>query len=277
MTQAGKLYVVATPIGNLDDITQRALATLQQVDLIAAEDTRNAMRLLTHFSIKQKCMAYHDHNENSQSGKLIDLLSNGQNIALISDAGTPLINDPGYHLVKQCREKGIQVVPIPGACAVITALCAAGVATDQFYFGGFVPPKKQARQALFQKLTEQTFTSVFYESTHRIIASLKDLQISMGDEQNIVIGRELTKTFETFFAGTVTQTLDWIQADHNQQKGEFVLIIEGVEQSQEIDQKSMDLLIKLKAYMPLKAAAGIVSETYGVNKKALYQAGIELD
>ncbi|MCU4676665.1 16S rRNA (cytidine(1402)-2'-O)-methyltransferase [Catenovulum sp. 2E275] len=277
MTPAGKLYVVATPIGNLDDITQRALATLQQVNLIAAEDTRNALRLLNHFSIKQKCIAYHDHNENSQSSKLIELLKDGQNIALISDAGTPLINDPGYHLVKQCRAQNIQVVPIPGACAVITALCAAGVATDQFYFGGFVPPKQQARQALFKKLTEQTYTSVFYESTHRIIASLQDLQTSMGAEQTIVIGRELTKTFETFYAGTVADTLDWIQADHNQQKGEFVLIIEGAEKTQEIDQKSIDLLVKLKAYMPLKAAAGIVAETYGVNKKALYQAGIELD
>lgn len=277
MTPPGKLYVVATPIGNLEDITQRALSTLQQVDFIAAEDTRNASRLLNHFSIKKKCIAYHDHNENSQSGKLIEQLIAGQNIALISDAGTPLINDPGYHLVKQCREQEIHVVPIPGACAIITALSAAGVATDQFYFGGFVPAKQQARLAVFKKLTEQTFTSVYYESTHRIIASLTDLQTSMGEQQQIVIGRELTKTFETFFAGTVTETLDWIQADRNQQKGEFVLIIAGVEQSNEIDQKSMALLAKLKAYMPLKAAAGIVSETYGVNKKALYQAGIELD
>ncbi|WAJ70093.1 16S rRNA (cytidine(1402)-2'-O)-methyltransferase [Catenovulum adriaticum] len=277
MTPPGKLYVVATPIGNLEDITQRALSTLQQVDFIAAEDTRNASRLLNHFSIKKKCIAYHDHNENSQSGKLIEQLIAGQNIALISDAGTPLINDPGYHLVKQCREQGINVVPIPGACAIIAALSAAGVATDQFYFGGFVPAKQQARLAVFKKLTEQTFTSVYYESTHRIIASLTDLQTSMGEQQQIVIGRELTKTFETFFAGTVAKTLDWIQADRNQQKGEFVLIIAGVEQNSEIDQKSMALLAKLKAYMPLKAAAGIVSETYGVNKKALYQAGIELD
>ncbi|MER2491562.1 16S rRNA (cytidine(1402)-2'-O)-methyltransferase [Catenovulum sediminis] len=276
MQQAGKLYVVATPIGNLEDITQRALNVLRDVDFIAAEDTRNAQKLLQHYGIQKKCFAYHDHNESNQTPAVIKQLQDGLNIALISDAGTPLINDPGYRLVSQCRQQGLQVVPVPGACAIIAALSAAGVATDQFYFGGFLPAKSQARQSILARLSEQVATAVFYESTHRIIASLKDIQLTLGADKKVVIGRELTKTFETFYTNTVENVLEWMQGDHNQQKGEFVVIIEGAEKLTEVDAKCIKLLESLRPHMPLKTAAGIVAETYGVKKKAVYEAGLQL-
>ncbi|KMT64561.1 16S rRNA (cytidine(1402)-2'-O)-methyltransferase [Catenovulum maritimum] len=276
MSQLGELFVVATPIGNLEDMSQRALSVLNNVDLIAAEDTRHAGKLLSHFSVTTKCIAYHDHNEDGQSQRLIEQLLAGVSIALISDAGTPLINDPGYKLVRRCRENNIRVIPVPGACAVITALCAAGVATDEFYFGGFLPAKSNARQATLAKLKDVSFTAVYYESTHRILACLADLEKALGADKQIVICRELTKTFETIHSASVSECLEWIKADHNQQKGEFVLVIEADKSDNEIDEKCVELLKKLTPHMPLKTAAGIVADTYGVKKKAIYEIGISL-
>ncbi|WP_440906024.1 16S rRNA (cytidine(1402)-2'-O)-methyltransferase [Catenovulum sp. SX2] len=274
---SGILYVVATPIGNLADFTQRAIDTLNLVDVIAAEDTRNAYKLLQHFSIDKKCIAYHDHNETQQAQSLVKQLLAGANIGLISDAGTPLINDPGYRIVKACREANIKVVPIPGACAIITALSAAGVATDQFFFGGFLPAKKQARQAAIATTEQTTATSVFYESTHRIVACLGDIQAVLGTDKHVVIARELTKTFETFISAPVSEILQIMAEDSNQLKGEFVLVLEGSSAQAEVDEKCLKLLKSLVEYMPLKAAAGIVADTFGVKKKAVYEAGLTLD
>lgn len=275
MTDFGTLYVVATPIGNIEDITQRAINTLKAVDQVAAEDTRVARKLFAKFEIDTPILSYHDHNEDSQSKNIINKLTQGQDLALISDAGTPLINDPGYTLVRQCRQQGISVVPIPGVSAVITALSAAGVATDKFYYGGFTPAKQKARQDTYSDIAQVTYTSVFYESPHRIMDSLKDLITVLGAERHIVIARELTKTFETFLSGPAEQVLHQVEADPNQRKGEFVLIIEGNEQAAELDNKAIDLLNALLPHMALKHASAIVAETFGLKKKQVYQYGLE--
>ncbi|NTS76605.1 16S rRNA (cytidine(1402)-2'-O)-methyltransferase [Catenovulum sp. SM1970] len=276
MIQASHLYIVATPIGNLKDISARALDVLAGVDLVAAEDTRVAKRLLSEYEIEAQCIAYHDHNESTQSDNLITKLQAGQSIALVSDAGTPLINDPGYTIVKKCRELGIKVVPIPGSCALIAALSAAGVATDQFYYGGFLPAKTKARCDVLSLLAERSYSSVFYESPHRILASLADVQKTLGDKRQIVIAREITKTFETIKGGAVADVIDWMQADHNQQKGEFVLIVEGVASSGQLDDRAKQLLESLIEHLPLKVASGIVAQTFDLKKKQVYEYGITL-
>ncbi|WP_017443753.1 16S rRNA (cytidine(1402)-2'-O)-methyltransferase [Gayadomonas joobiniege] len=277
MQSPGTLYVVATPIGNLNDITQRALQILAEVDYIAAEDTRNAAKLLNHFTITTKCVAYHDHNEEQQSVNLIEMLKNGNQIALISDAGTPLINDPGYRIVALARQQGFKVVPVPGCSAVIAALSAAGIATDQFYFGGFLPAKKQARQNKISAIKESPATAVFYESRHRILACLDDLTAVLGDDHYLVIARELTKTYESFYAGSVAEVKALISGDANQQKGEFVIMLEGTKEVSDVDQKSLQLINKLLPYMPLKTAAGIAAETLGGKKNQLYKAALHLN
>lgn len=197
----GILYIVATPIGNLQDITQRALAIFEQVDLIAAEDTRHSGLLLSHYGIKKPFFALHDHNEQQKAHLLVEKLQQGQHIALISDAGTPLISDPGFHLVRQCRQAGIKVVPIPGACAAITALCASGIASDCFCFEGFLPAKSKARCDKLQNLAEEERTLIFYESTHRILDTLADIEKTLGAERYVVLAREITKTWETIVGG----------------------------------------------------------------------------
>lgn len=274
MQQTGTLYIVATPIGNLSDISQRALQVLADADWIAAEDTRNAYKLLNHFDIKVKCIAYHDHNEAQQSTSLLNLLKSGNNIALISDAGTPLINDPGYRVVRLCRAEGVKVVPVPGASAVIAALSAAGVATDSFYFGGFLPAKTLARKNVIRNIANQPSTSVFYESTHRIVASLADIEETLGEHRYIVVAREISKTFESFYCGSVAEVSTQVKAHPNHQKGEFVVIIEGLKEAHEIDEKCLQLLKKLVPHMPLKAACGIVAETFDVKKNALYKIAL---
>ncbi|WP_111978794.1 16S rRNA (cytidine(1402)-2'-O)-methyltransferase [Algibacillus agarilyticus] len=276
MADSGILYVVATPIGNLGDITARALEVLTEVDVVASEDTRVARKLFNRYEIETPLIAYHDHNEAEQSVKLIKRLQGGDSIALISDAGTPLINDPGYVIVKNCQAAGIKVVPIPGASAVITALCAAGVATDQFYYGGFLPAKTKARCDILAGLLEREYCSVYYESTHRILASLNDIQATLGTERHIVIARELTKTFETIKGGPVGDIIEWITADHHQQKGEFVVIISGAPKVSALDDKSKALLVTLLAHLPPKVAAGIVADTFGLKKKEVYQFGLSL-
>ncbi|PRM06757.1 Ribosomal RNA small subunit methyltransferase I, partial [Haemophilus influenzae] len=199
----GILYIVATPIGNLQDITQRALETFAQVDLIAAEDTRHSGLLLSHYGIKKSFFALHDHNEQEKAHILVEKLKQGSNIALISDAGTPLISDPGFHLVRQCREAGIRVVPLPGACAAITALCASGIASDRFCFEGFLPAKSKARKDKLENIAEEDRTLIFYESTHRILDTLEDMQAVLGEGRYIVLAREMTKTWETITGNTI--------------------------------------------------------------------------
>ena len=273
----GILYIVATPIGNLQDITQRALDTFAQVDLIAAEDTRHSGLLLSHYGIKKPFFALHDHNEQEKAHILVEKLKQGSHIALISDAGTPLISDPGFHLVRQCREAGIRVVPLPGACAAITALCASGIASDRFCFEGFLPAKNKARKDKLENIAEEDRTLIFYESTHRILDTLEDMQSVLGDERYIVLAREITKTWETITGNTIKNLREWLLEDANRTKGEMVLIVEGKPKSDnndEISSQAVKALELIAEELPLKKAAAIVAELYGYKKNALYQFGL---
>ncbi|AXH83241.1 TPA: 16S rRNA (cytidine(1402)-2'-O)-methyltransferase [Haemophilus influenzae] len=273
----GILYIVATPIGNLQDITQRALETFAQVDLIAAEDTRHSGLLLSHYGIKKSFFALHDHNEQEKAHILVEKLKQGSNIALISDAGTPLISDPGFHLVRQCREAGIRVVPLPGACAAITALCASGIASDKFCFEGFLPAKSKARKDKLENIAEEDRTLIFYESTHRILDTLEDMQSVLGEERYIVLAREMTKTWETITGNTIKNLREWLLEDPNRTKGEMVLIVEGKPKSDnndEISPQAVKALELIAEELPLKKAAAIVAELYGYKKNALYQFGL---
>lgn len=273
-----QLYVVATPIGNLADISERAHQVFEAVDIIAAEDTRHTKRLLNHLGINKQLIAVHDHNESQAAAVLIDRLGQGQNVALVSDAGTPLIADPGYHVLKEVVQAGFSVVPVPGACAVITALCASALPTDRFIFDGFLPPKTGARQQYFQSIQGEERTVVVYESPHRIVASLQDLQAVLGDEKEIVVARELTKTFETFLRGSISDVLSQVEADSNQQKGEFVLIIRGAPQAkkQDVSPEAIELLKVLADELPLKQAAALTAKATGFKKNKLYQIGLDL-
>ena len=273
----GILYIVATPIGNLQDITQRALDTFAQVDLIAAEDTRHSGLLLSHYGIKKPFFALHDHNEQEKAHILVEKLKQGSNIALISDAGTPLISDPGFHLVRQCREAGIRVVPLPGACAAITALCASGIASDRFCFEGFLPAKSKARKDKLENIAEEDRTLIFYESTHRILDTLEDMQAVLGEGRYIVLAREMTKTWETITGNTIKNLREWLLEDPNRTKGEMVLIVEGKPKSDnndEISPQAVKALELIAEELPLKKAAAIVAELYGYKKNALYQFGL---
>ena len=273
----GILYIVATPIGNLQDITQRALDTFAQVDLIAAEDTRHSGLLLSHYGIKKPFFALHDHNEQEKAHILVEKLKQGSHIALISDAGTPLISDPGFHLVRQCREAGIRVVPLPGACAAITALCASGIASDRFCFEGFLPAKTKARKDKLENIAEEDRTLIFYESTHRILDTLEDMQSVLGGERYIVLAREITKTWETITGNTIKNLREWLLEDPNRTKGEMVLIVEGKPKSDnndEISPQAVKALELIAEELPLKKAAAIVAELYGYKKNALYQFGL---
>ena len=273
----GILYIVATPIGNLQDITQRALDTFAQVDLIAAEDTRHSGLLLSHYGIKKPFFALYDHNEQEKAHILVEKLKQGSHIALISDAGTPLISDPGFHLVRQCREAGIRVVPLPGACAAITALCASGIASDRFCFEGFLPAKSKARKDKLENIAEEDRTLIFYESTHRILDTLEDMQSMLGEERYIVLAREITKTWETITGNTIKNLREWLLEDPNRTKGEMVLIVEGKPKSdnnEEISPQAVKALELITEELPLKKAAAIVAELYGYKKNALYQLGL---
>lgn len=272
------LYIVATPIGNLDDITLRAIDTLKRVDLIAAEDTRHSGLLLQHLGIKARLYSLHDHNEQEKAHVLIEKLQAGISIALISDAGTPLINDPGYHLVKACRENGIKVVPIPGACAAIAALSVAGLPSDKFIYEGFLPAKSKARQDSLASLITEPRTMIFYESTHRLLETLKDMQTIFGADKQIVLAKELTKTWETIVSLPVNELIDWLNQDVSRQKGEFVLIVAGyTESNKDIDPKAINTLKLLQKELPLKKAAAITAEIYGLKKNQLYQIGLNLE
>lgn len=266
----GKLYVVATPIGNLGDFTYRAVEILSSVAAIAAEDTRHSQRLLKHYQIKTPVFALHDHNEQSKSQAVLDRLQTGDDLALISDAGTPLISDPGYHLINFLRQHDIDIIPIPGACAAITALSAAGLPTDQFHFVGFLAAKTHARQQQLQAVAQQTMTLIFYEAPHRIVSMVDDLIVVLGERQ-AVIARELTKTYETIKAGSLTELSQWLQNDSNQQKGEFVILVHGAGKKAEFDTTAQKTMALLASQLPVKQAAQLAAEITGVKKNQLYQ------
>lgn len=274
-TDSGTLYIVATPIGNLGDISQRAIDTLTQVDIIACEDTRHTKKLLSAFSITNKTFSLHDHNERQKQEYIAELLSSGKNVALVSDAGTPLISDPGFHIVRFCREHGFNVSPIPGACAAISALSAAGLPTDRFSFEGFLPSKTGARKAILSSLANEARTMVFYDAPRRAIDTVQDIVEVLGGERTIVIARELTKTFETIYSDTASSILAWLSQDPNQLKGEMVLIIEGApEKEGQLTPEVENTLKLLLNELPPKKACAITAEIYGLNKKALYELAL---
>ena len=269
---AGTLYIVPTPIGNLNDITLRALEVLEQVDVIAAEDTRHSGILLSHFGIKGKLWALHEHNERQKAETIVARIAEGQNIALISDAGTPLISDPGYPLVSACRAAGITVMALPGACAAITALSAAGLPTDRFLFCGFLPAKQQARVSALEALVSEPATMVFYESPRRIMDTLQALITAFGDDREVVLAREISKQFETYLHGSASELLAQVQADANQQRGEMVLMIAGAKLDQQtIPSDALKLLQVLSAELPPKKAAKIVAGQYNLRPNDLYK------
>ena len=269
----GILYVVATPIGNLADMVPRAVETLQTVALIAAEDTRHSSRLLAHFDIKTPAVAYHDHSDDQRTEQILQRLLAGESVALISDAGTPLVSDPGYRLVRQARQRDIQVVPVPGACAMIAALSAAGLPSDRFAFEGFLPAKQTARCNVLQSLTNEPRTLIFYEAPHRILETLQDVAQVFGAEREVVIAREITKTFETIRGGTAAEMAAWVAGDSNQQRGEIVLLIHGAATPATADmnpdaERVMRILLD---ELPIKQAASLGAKLTGMKKNFLYQ------
>ncbi len=276
--QPGSLYVVATPIGNLDDISARALRILREVALIAAEDTRHSARLLQHFGIATPLAACHEHNERDQGGRFLARLQAGEDVALISDAGTPLISDPGYHLVRQARAAGFAVVPVPGACALIAALSAAGLPSDRFIFEGFLPAKAAGRRARLEQVREEPRTLIFYEAPHRILECLQDMRDVFGAERPALLARELTKTFETLQGLPLAELCEWVGADSNQQRGECVVLVAGwqaPEGEEAVSAEALRVLDLLMAEMPLKRAAALAAQITGVRKNLLYQVALE--
>ena len=277
MSEIATLYIVPTPIGNLEDISPRALETLKNVSWIAAEDTRHTHRLLHHFSISTRTLSLHEHNEDKRTAMLCQRLKSGEAVALVSDAGTPLISDPGFVLVRKCREENIPVVALPGPCAAITALSASGLPTDKFIFEGFLPPKTGPRKQVLESLAKRPFTTVFYEAPRRVLDTVSDICQTLGEARQIVLAKELTKTFETYVDGTASDVKNWLEADAVHQKGEIVLMIGGADiVATELPPEALTLLANLKTLLPLKKAAAVVAEHYNLKKNALYQAGLDM-
>lgn len=269
--KSGTLYVVATPIGNLSDLSARAREVLSEVSAICAEDTRHTKSLLQAFSIDKPLIALHEHNESDIAWKLVERLKTGDSLALVSDAGTPLVSDPGYRLVREVREAGFPVSPIPGACAAIAALSVAGIPSDRFCFEGFLPAKSSGRRERLQNLAREPRTLVFYESSHRIEESLVDLVAIFGAEREAVIARELTKLFETVLGDSLGLLLEKVRQDENQRKGEFVIIVRGCEDDSGVAlAEGQRLYAKLVEHMKPSQAAKLAAELSGAPRKALY-------
>ncbi|ARU30476.1 16S rRNA (cytidine(1402)-2'-O)-methyltransferase [Sulfuriferula sp. AH1] len=277
-TPPGSLYVVATPIGNLGDITQRALEVLKSVDLVAAEDTRHSGQLLSRLGIAAKFVALHEHNELQASPRLIADLQSGKNVAIITDAGTPAISDPGTLLVAAAHEAGIRVVPVPGASAVICALSAAGIVAPHWLFYGFLPAKASHRRTALQTLAALPYALIFYEAPHRITECVEDLAAVLGGERRITFARELTKLFEAIHNLPLAKAGAWLAADPNRQKGEFVLIVEGasVAASDEDQRQLRDTLTILLEELPLKQAAHIAARLTGIKKNTCYKLALDM-
>ncbi len=274
---SGALYVVATPIGNLGDISARAIEVLRGVTVIAAEDTRHSGKLLHHFGIKTPTLALHDHNERAVSESIVARLQAGEAVALVSDAGTPLISDPGFHLVAQARAAGCQVIPVPGASALLAALSASGLPSDRFVFEGFLPAKEGARAAKLEQLRDDPRTLVFYEAPHRIEASIAAMAAVLGGARRAVIARELTKTFETIHGDTLAGLLQWLAADANQRKGEFVVVVSGAPtEVRGVDGEAERVLRLLLAEMSVKQAAALTAKITGVKKNLLYPFALDI-
>jgi 16S rRNA (cytidine1402-2'-O)-methyltransferase len=276
---SAQLFVVATPIGHLDDMTFRSIEVLKSVSIIAAEDTRQSAQLLKHYNISTPLTACHDHNESNKIDILIEKLKSGQNIALVSDAGTPLISDPGFKLVRAAQENGIRVIPVPGACAAIAALSAVGLPSDRFSFEGFLSSKQSQRLIQLEKLKHESQTMIIYEAPHRILDSVKDMADVFGADRPVGFAREITKTFETIKKMTLGELVTFIENDRNQQKGEIVLVIGGAPDAkdQDVEQEKLDqLLNRLLQDLSVKAASQLAADLTGIKKKIAYQRALEL-
>ena len=274
----GILFIVATPIGNLDDITFRAVEVLKSVDIVFAEDTRHSKKLLQHLNITKPIRAFHEHNEREKTKAIIGEIHSGKSIALISDAGTPLISDPGYFLVAQAKKECLRVVPIPGPSALITALSASGLASDRFTFLGFLPSKKTARVKLLKSLINRTETSIFYESPKRILATLTDMHRIFGDNREVCLAKELTKVFETIQTDSIPNLIKYLTFDQNNQKGEFVILISANDKIDiaEAEAQLDSLLPILCAEMGASKAAKLAAKITGIDKKQCYKRAIDL-
>ena len=269
--KAGTLYVVATPIGHLGDLSVRALETLRTVDAICAEDTRHTRQLLSHFGVERPLLALHEHNEDAQAASLVRRLLDGESLALVSDAGTPLVSDPGYRLVRAARAAGLRVSPVPGACAAIAALSVAGLPSDRFVFEGFLPAKGAARRDRLARLVSESRTLLFYESGHRIEESLADMAAAFGPDRPAVLARELTKLFETVLGETLGALVEQVGADPHQRKGEFVVMVQGAgEDADARISEGRRVYATLSAHLPPSTAAKLAAELTGAPRKALY-------
>ena len=270
---AGTLFIVATPIGNLGDLTPRALEVLRSVAAICAEDTRRSGQLLAHFGVSTPLVALHEHNEDALAQRVVDRLLAGESLALVSDAGTPLVSDPGFRLVRAARAAGVRVSPLPGACAAIAALSVAGLPSDRFAFEGFLPAKASARRDQWQRLAGEARTLVFYESSHRIAESLADMRAAFGDDRPAVLARELTKLFETVLDGTLADLQARVDADENQRKGEFVVMVQGAGDDVEARlSEGRRIYAMLNEHLPPSTAAKLAAEITGAPRKELYGA-----
>jgi len=273
----GILYIVATPIGNLADLSSRAVEVLGGVDCIAVEDTRHSGKLMQACSIHTPMLALHEHNERKLAPRLVEDMLGGRSIALISDAGTPLISDPGFNLVRLAREAGLRVVPIPGPSALICALSVSGLPTDRFVFEGFLPAKRLARKNRLEQLGGETRSLVFFESSHRIVDCLQDFLAVFGPQRQAVVARELTKQFETIHGDSLEKLVPWVRDDPNQQKGEFVLLVQGrpETESHQVTPEAERILLVLLEDLPIKKAAKLAARLTGVNKRALYERALQ--
>ena len=268
----GTLFIVATPIGNLQDITFRAVEVLKQVDLIAAEDTRHSRTLLNHYLINTPLISLHEYNETKKIAYLVEQLERGKNIALISDAGTPLISDPGYQLVTEARTMAIQVTAIPGPTALITALCISGLPANRFIFEGFLPPRRQQRARKLRELVSEDRTMIFYESPHRLLSTLEAMVQTFGRERSAVLAKELTKTFETTYAGSLESIMAWLGEDQKRQLGEFVVLIAGnAKPIVELDDQVYRTMEILSRELPHNQAAALAAKLTGVRKNLIYK------
>lgn len=274
--KTGTLYIVATPIGNLDDITLRAVEILKTVDRIAAEDTRHAAPLLKHLNIDTPALSMHEFNEQRRLGVLLDYLYEGESIALISDAGTPLISDPGYRLVSAARAEGIKVVPVPGPCAAIAALCAAGLPTDRFTFEGFLPAKDEARSNKLKELLHETRTMVFYEAPHRLLSSLQSMANVFGDTRQAVVARELTKIYESIISDDLSAIAKHYEDNALEQRGEIVILVAGADKKQAESREVIpeQVLTVLLEELPLKQAVALASKITAERKNILYDLAL---
>ena len=268
---SGTLHVVATPIGNLGDLSPRALETLKRVDAICAEDTRHTRQLLAHFGLERPLLALHEHNEGDAAAPLVARLLAGDSLALVSDAGTPLVSDPGFRLVRAARAAGVRVSPVPGPSALVAALSAAGLPSDRFVFEGFLPAKAKARREHLQALAAEPRTMIFYESSHRIEETLADMAIAFGDERPAVVARELTKLFETVLDGGLAGLVRRVREDANQRKGEFVVLVQGAPEAADAKvAEGRRLYARLCEHLPPSTAAKLAADLSGAPRKALY-------